>query len=128
MREEEAYDAFKKAIDKDEKLKAISHYGIFEHHKPFDGLAEKFKDIFPTLVKSVTNKNNFDNVVENTRSTLHSIFSEFKNDYDVNRYMTAEDLKYIVKVYTENFFIQANNIWKENKFMREIFKFDDLFE
>lgn len=126
-REDQAFNAFKEAIGKDEKLTSIVN-SIKHHCKPLDDLTQSIKNIFEPLVRSVADKNDYLNVAKITRQTLHFRFGQFKNDPETIAYLTKEDVRYIITVYAENFLIQAKSIWNENKSMREIFKFDHLFE
>lgn len=57
-------------------------------------------------------------------SDLQASFDKFKSDPDTKAYIKQEDVDYIIKIYTQTFDTQAEEIIRENKFMRESFDFD----
>lgn len=123
MREDQAYDAFIEAIRNDEKLKPIIE-SIRNHRKSLDELTAGIKEMFPYIVQSVLKENGVVLCAQNMLKDLNTRFSKFRSHPDTKACLKQEDVDYIIKLYKENFYIQANVIIKENQSMREIFNFD----
>lgn len=94
------------------------------HSNSFDSLTVSIRALFTPVVKGVLKENGNVHGSYEAFINLQSKFDMFKSDAETKAHIKQEDVDYIIKIYRENFNIQANEILKENNFMRESFDFD----